>query len=408
MFMVTSSRGSDVREGREKSKNVPQNIFIAALILVMILSFVAGTRSEDIYRIVAPVFGIKVASQSLDTGILEETYQRLAANYDGDIDSAKLSDGAARGMVAAAGDTYTKFMDKDEADEFNKELSGEVSGIGAEIGIRNLQPTVLRVIDSSPAAKAGVKAGDIFVSVNGESVVSKTASEVADKVSGDAGTTVKLVVKRGTSNIEFSITRAQINDPSVRWSENGTTGTMTISRFDEDTASLAQKAAQEFVDKGVKSVILDLRNNGGGYLTSAQGVASLWLDEGKTVVTEKTRGKVTDTVKTTGSPILKGKKTIVLVNGNSASASEIVAGALKDYNVATLVGEKTFGKGTVQKVINLSDGRILKVTVARWYTPNGKNITKEGIEPNEKVTLSSDDANAGQDPQMTKADELAK
>ena len=380
---------------------------MASLVLSIIVSFAAGTRSEEIYQIAAPIFGIKVAKQPLDTEVMKEAYRQLAANYDGDLDANKLSDGAARGMVKAVGDDYTTFLDKEEAAEFNKSLNGEVSGIGAEIGVRNLQPTVLRVLDDSPAKKAGLKTGDIFVAVNGTSVAGETASGVADKLTGEAGTTVKLTMRRGSESLDFSITRAQISDPSVRWSVSDAVGVLTISRFDDNTGSLARKAAKEFIDKGVKSVIVDLRNNGGGYLTAAQEVASLWLDSGKTVVTEKSRGQVTETVKASGNPTLKGKKTIVLVNGSSASASEIVAGALKDYQAAILVGEKTFGKGTVQKVINLSDDRILKVTVARWYTPQDRNITKEGSQPNQTVKMSSDDNNAGRDPQMARAKELA-
>lgn len=388
-------------------RRVSQGVFLASLALVAVISFVAGMRSDELYHIVAPIFGVKVAKQPLNTEIMNEVYRELVANYDGDLDVDKLSDGAARGMTKAVGDDYTSFMDKKEAAEFNKDLNGEISGIGAEIGMRGLQPTVLRVIDDSPAKKAGLKAGDVFVAVNGTSVVGETAGDVADKVTGEAGTTVKLTVRRSGESLDFSITRAQINDPSVRWSVSDNVGILTISRFDENTGSLARKAASEFTNKGVKGVIVDLRNNGGGYLTAAQEVASLWLDDGKMVVTEKSRGKVTDTIKASGSPTFKGKKTIVLVNGNSASASEIVAGALKDYQVATLVGEKTFGKGTVQKVINLSDGRILKVTVARWYTPHDRNITKEGIQPNQTVKMSSDDTNAGRDPQMARAKELA-
>ena len=387
-------------------RRVSQGVFLASLALVAVISFVAGMRSDELYHIVAPIFGVKVAKQPLNTEIMNEVYRELVANYDGDLDVDKLSDGAARGMTKAVGDDYTSFMDKKEAAEFNKDLNGEISGIGAEIGMRGLQPTVLRVIDDSPAKKAGLKAGDVFVAVNGTSVAGETAGDVADKVTGEAGTTVKLTVRRSGESLDFSITRAQINDPSVRWSVSDNVGILTISRFDENTGSLARKAASEFTNKGVKGVIVDLRNNGGGYLTAAQEVASLWLDDGKMVVTEKSRGKVTDTIKASGSPTFKGKKTIVLVNGNSASASEIVAGALKDYQVATLVGEKTFGKGTVQKVINLSDGRILKVTVARWYTPQDRNITKEGIQPNQTVKMSSDDNNAGRDPQMARAKEL--
>lgn len=388
-------------------RRVSQGVFLASLALVAVISFVAGMRSDELYHIVAPIFGVKVAKQPLNTEIMNEVYRELVANYDGDLDVDKLSDGAARGMTKAVGDDYTSFMDKKEAAEFNKDLNGEISGIGAEIGMRGLQPTVLRVIDDSPAKKAGLKAGDVFVAVNGTSVVGETAGDVADKVTGEAGTTVKLTVRRSGESLDFSITRAQINDPSVRWSVIDNVGILTISRFDENAGSLARKAASEFMNKGVKGVIVDLRNNGGGYLTAAQEVASLWLDDGKMVVTEKSRGKVTDTIKASGSPTFKGKKTIVLVNGNSASASEIVAGALKDYQVATLVGEKTFGKGTVQKVINLSDGRILKVTVARWYTPHDRNITKEGIQPNQTVKMSLDDTNAGRDPQMARAKELA-
>ena len=406
-MIMANEQGVENKGRKLRQRKVSQSVFLASLVLAIIVSFAAGTRSEEIYQIAAPIFGIKVAKQPLDTEVMKEAYRQLAANYDGDLDANKLSDGAARGMVKAVGDDYTTFLDKEEAAEFNKSLNGEVSGIGAEIGVRNLQPAVLRVLDDSPAKKAGLKTGDIFVAVNGTSVAGETASGVADKVTGEAGTTVKLTMRRGSESLDFSITRAQISDPSVRWSVSDDVGILTISRFDDNTGSLARKAAKEFIDKGVKSVIVDLRNNGGGYLTAAQEVASLWLDSGKTVVTEKSRGQVTETVKASGNPTLKGKKTIVLVNSSSASASEIVAGALKDYQAATLVGEKTFGKGTVQKVINLSDDRILKVTVARWYTPQDRNITKEGIQPNQTVKMSSDDNNAGRDPQMARAKELA-
>ena len=406
-MIMANEQGVENKRRKPRQRKVSQGVFLASLVLAIIVSFAAGTRSEEIYQIAAPIFGIKVARQPLDTEVMKEAYRQLAANYDGDLDANKLSDGAARGMVKAVGDDYTTFLDKEEAAEFNKSLNGEVSGIGAEIGVRNLQPTVLRVLDDSPAKKAGLKTGDIFVAVNGTSVAGETASGVADKVTGEAGTTVKLTMRRGSESLDFSITRAQISDPSVRWSVSDDIGVLTISRFDDNTGSLARKAAKEFIDKSVKGVIVDLRNNGGGYLTAAQEVASLWLDNGKTVVTEKSRGQVTETVKASGNPTLKGKKTIVLVNGSSASASEIVAGALKDYQAATLVGEKTFGKGTVQKVINLSDDRILKVTVARWYTPQDRNITKEGIQPNQTVKMSQDDNNAGRDPQMARAKELA-
>lgn len=383
-------------------RGVSQPVFLASIALAVVVSFAAGMRSEELYRVVAPVFGVKVAKQDLDTAVLKETYRALAENYDGKLDAAKLSDGAARGMVAAAGDKYTTFMDQDEAAEFQKDLNGDLSGIGAEIGVRNDQPTVLRVLDDSPAAQAGLQKGDVFVEVNGDSMDKKTAADVAQKVRGDTGTTVKLVMRRGDENKEYSITRAQVNDASVRWSVADGVGTMIISRFDEQTGNLARRAAQEFADKRVAGVILDLRDNSGGYLSAAREVSGLWLND-KVVVTEKAGSKIIDTVKTGRDALLENTKTAVLVNGNSASASEIVAGALQDYGKAALIGEKTYGKGTVQKIVDLSDRRILKVTVARWYTPKGKNITEEGITPNKTVSISKEDSNLGRDLQMAAA-----
>jgi len=386
---------------------VSKSTFFVSIALVALVGYIAGTRSDQLYAAIAPVFGIKASADSLNTSVLQDAYRNLKANYDGKLDADALSDGAVRGMVAAADDRYTVFMDKKEAEEFNRGLSGQVSGIGSEIGRRSNQPTVLRVLNDSPAEKAGVKSGDVFVAVNGESVEGKDASAVASRVRGEAGTSVKLTMKRGESTVDFTIVRAQVSDPSVRWSVSDGVGTMIISRFDAQTASLARQAASELKSQGVKAVIVDLRDNGGGYLNAARDVAGIWLNN-QIVVTEKAGDKVTDEVKTGSSAILDGMKTILLVNRDSASASEILAGALQEHGKATLVGQKTFGKGTVQKVLNLADGRLLKVTVARWYTPRGKNITKEGITPETIVELTADDMNAGRDPQRDKAMDLAK
>ncbi|MBB1556118.1 S41 family peptidase [Candidatus Saccharibacteria bacterium] len=397
----------DAVKTRRRDNMVSKSTFFVSIALVALVGYIAGTRSDQLYAAIAPVFGIKASADSLNTSVLQDAYRNLKANYDGKLDADALSDGAVRGMVAAADDRYTVFMDKKEAEEFNRGLSGQVSGIGSEIGRRSNQPTVLRVLNDSPAEKAGVKSGDVFVAVNGESVEGKDASVVASRVRGEAGTSVKLTMKRGESTVDFTIVRAQVSDPSVRWSVSDGVGTMIISRFDAQTASLARQAASELKSQGVKAVIVDLRDNGGGYLNAARDVAGIWLNN-QIVVTEKAGDKVTDEVKTGSSAILDGMKTILLVNRDSASASEILAGALQEHGKATLVGQKTFGKGTVQKVLNLADGRLLKVTVARWYTPKGKNITKEGITPETIVELTADDMNAGRDPQRDKAMDLAK
>jgi carboxyl-terminal processing protease len=294
-------------------------------------------------------------------------------------------------------------MDRKEAEEFNKDLTGNIGGgIGAEIGSRGSKPTVLRALDGSPAQKAGLQAGDVIVAVNDESASGWSVSDTVNKIRGDIGTTVKVTVLRGTESKDFTITREQITSPSVDSTVVDGIGIMTMRRFDDTTTDLARKAAQDFKNQNVKGVILDLRGNGGGLLTAAQDVSGLWLRD-KVVVSERTNGKVTDELRSGGNPVLEGVPTVVLTNGGSASASEIVAGALQDNGAAILIGEKTFGKGSVQKLIDLQDGSVLKVTVARWYTPNGKNINKEGISPDKKVELTADDANAGRDPQMDAA-----
>lgn len=395
---VTEQPMSQVRH----SSGVSKNVFFVTMALCLLVGFIAGTRNTELYAAVAPLIGKKASSATLDLELVQKAYQQLKVNYDGKLDDAALVDGAARGMAAATGDRYTMFMDKTEAEEFARQLSGEVSGIGCEIGIRSKQPTILRVLPDSPAEQAGVKAGDTIVAVNEESVEGFDSANVAEKIRGEAGTSVKLALLRAGETKQFTITRAKISDKSVRTSVTNGIGTMIISRFDQDTAQLTREAAQNFKDQRVKGVIVDLRDNGGGYLDAARDVVSLWV-ENQVIVTEKTDGRVTDEIRTRGTPVLKGIKTVVLVNGGSASASEIVAGALQDYGLATLIGEKTFGKGTVQKLIDLPDGRQMKITIARWYTPKGRNITKEGISPDKAVQLTSEDINAGRDPQLDAA-----
>jgi carboxyl-terminal processing protease len=386
-----------------RSNSVSKKVYFLTIAIVAVIGFAAGTRGSEIIGVVAPVLGFKVASGTIDLTEVQKTYAQLQANYEGKLDTKALVAGASRGLVAAAGDQYTVFMDSKEAAAFNNDLSGTIGGgVGAEIGIRSDQPTIIRVLADNPAEKAGLLAGDVIIKINDQSTIGWTADKTATQIRGDVGTTVKISVLRGTDTKDVTVTRATVTDPSVRSRVQGDTGILTLSRFDSQTGDLARKAAQSFVQQHVKKVVLDLRGNGGGYLTAAQDVAGLWLDN-KVVVTERVGGKITNTITSVDNPLLAGLPTVVLVDSNSASASEIVAGALQDYKAATLVGEKTFGKGTVQKVLNLDDGALLKVTVAHWYTPNGKNITKEGIEPNTKVAISATDINAGNDPQLDAA-----
>lgn len=406
--MTDRPQSGPVRANANKKWSFTPSAFCLIIGLAVMVGFAAGMKSDVIIGAMAPAFGFKVEVGSLDLTDVQQTYRTLKSNFDGTVDKEKLIEGASKGLVAAAGDQYTMYLSKSEAEEFNKDLSGEIGGgIGAEIGLRDSKPTVLRTLKDTPAEKAGVLAGDTIIGINDEVVTGWTVDDTVKKIRGKEGTTVKLAVLRDNEQKEFTITRAKISAPSVDSKVEGDTGILTISRFDELTAEKARQAAQSFKEQNVKKVVLDLRGNGGGYLTAAQDVAGLWLDK-KVVVTERTDGKVTDELKSGSDPLLAGIPTVVLVNGSSASASEIVAGALQDHKVAKLVGEKTYGKGSVQKLIDLKNDAMLKVTVAKWYTPNGKNITKEGITPDKKVELTREDANAGRDPQLEAAKELIK
>jgi len=376
------------------------------LVIVAIVSFVAGARSDALFANVASVFGVRTSNKTIDLSSVQKTYQELIANYDGKLDTQKLIYGANRGLVEAAGDPHTSYMDPDEAKEFDKSLSGQIGGgIGAEIGLRSNKPTIIKPLENSPAQKAGIKAGEAIVKVNDEASSDWSVEKVVSKIRGEVGTSVKLTLLSDGKTREVSVVRQNIASPAVESEIDGEIGILKVNRFGDDTVSLSRKYASEFVEKGVKRVILDLRNNPGGTVGAAQGLLGIWLDN-QIAMTERRGSEIVKTLRTTGTPILGNMKTVVLINGNSASASEITAGALREYGKAMLVGQKSYGKGSVQIVLGLPGGSQMKVTEARWYTPKGKNIDKTGIEPDVKVDLSSDDVNNNVDPQMDKAKSL--
>jgi len=371
------------------------------VLLVLALGFIAGTRSDELYRALAPAVGVKV-DDKLNLSDVEFTYSQLISHFNGKLDRDKLLEGASRGLIEAANDPYTIYMSAKEAKEFEKDLSGDIGGgIGAEIGIRKGQPTVIRTLPENPAQKAGRRAGDVIIAVNDEVTIDWDADSTVKVIRGEIGTTVKVTVRRGNETKKFSITRAEVNNPSVQSKIQNGVGILTVTRFDNDTSDLTRRAAEKFVSKRVKAVVLDLRGNGGGFLDAAPRVAGLWLDD-KVVVT--THNNTSDQeLRAEGDPILKNIPTAVLVNGSTASAAEIVAGAMKDYNAAQLIGERTFGKGTVQEIVPLRNGAQLKVTITRWFTPKGNNITKSGIKPNISVDLTQKNFDNTRDPQLERA-----
>ncbi len=344
--------------------------------------------------------------KNLDYASVEQIYDSLKQNYDGKLDVNKLLDGLKHGLTQATGDPYTDYFSPSEAKDFNDQLNGTFEGIGAELSKdKDGNLVVVAPIAGFPAQKAGLKSKDIIVSVDGNSIANLSVDQAVSKIRGPKGTTVTLKVIRGKSQtLTFTITRAAIKIPSVDSKIlSGNIGYIKISEFSGDTGSLANKAADNFKAKGVKGIILDLRGDPGGELSAAVDVSSLWLNSGQTVLTTRRDGIITNTYTSQGPSTLIGIPTVVLIDDGSASASEITAGALHDNKDATLMGIKSFGKGSVQDIINLADGAMLKVTIARWYTPGGKNIDKQGIEPDKKVERSDADIKAGKDPQLEAA-----
>ncbi|MBR6134042.1 S41 family peptidase [Candidatus Saccharibacteria bacterium] len=388
----------------EKKVNLATSIIISFITLAV--GFGVGMNWETMLGKFAPYLGGKNTTASeVDFSSLNAIYQRLVQNYDGAIDKDQVIQEAKRGLVNAAGDKYTYYMSAEEAKEFEKDLNGDVgAGIGVEIGERDGYVKVLRTTPDNPARRAGVLAGDIIYKADGEDISGLSVEDVAKKLRGAEGTKVVLTVMRDNEEKEFELTREVINNVSVYAEYRDDTAIITITRFDQDTGKLAREKAQEALDRHVKKVIVDLRGNGGGYVSAAKEVASLWID-GDLVVEQKSSSGVYSekTYAERGKAILSGMKTVVLVNGSTASASEIVTGALKDYKKATIIGEKTYGKGSVQALEEFTTGEILRVTVAKWYTPKGKNINGEGITPDKEVTRSFEQINKEEDPQLEAA-----
>ncbi len=390
----------------EKKTNLGSAIVLSAIMLVV--GLVIGMNWDNLFGGFAPYLGFSKQNNSdMNWSALDEVYYKLADSYNGEIKKDELIEGAKKGLVDAVGDKYTVYMGADDAEEFYNDLHGKVgSGIGVEMGLRDGYVRVLRTLPDNPARAAGILAGDIIYKVNDEEVYAMTTEEISKRVRGETGTEVTVTIVRDGQEKSFTMKREAINNVSAYVDYDGSTAIITVTRFDNDTGVKVQQFAKDFSNKGIKKVILDLRGNGGGYVSAAQDLLSLWLDGQVILQTKSKHFGDTDTYASNGRAILKDMETIVLVNGSTASASEIVAGALQDYGKAKIVGETTYGKGVVQQLFDLSQGSIVKVTTAEWLTPNGRSINLEGIKPDYEVERSYEDINAMRDPQLQKAKEL--
>jgi carboxyl-terminal processing protease len=387
---------------------------IIVLVVIIAGSFGAGWKIGNKGFVYKPkefkIVNQKDQPQAVDYQLLWDTLDVLNKKFiDKPIDQQKILYGAVSGAVAAVGDPYTVFMPPKELQNFQTQLKGNFDGIGAEIGQKDGNIVIVAPLDGMPAQKAGLLAKDIIAQVDGQSTAGWSTEQAVDHIRGVKGTQVTLTILRSGKDKPFDvkITRDNIVIKSVKWKYQDVNGKkiaiITISQFGDDTEALFNQAVNDILTKNVSGIIVDLRNDPGGYLQTAVNIASNWVEAGKTVVTEAHSDGTTEVYAAIGNTRLANIKTMVMINGGSASAAEILSGALRDYNLAKLIGEKSFGKGSVQELVDLRGGAAVKVTVAKWITPNGKNLNKDGLNPDIEVKLTESDINAGKDPQMDSA-----
>ena len=393
-------------------------ILLAIAVVIAVVSFSFGLffgRAANFINFFQP-FSLSIKNDAgypeiFEDQMTKEIWQIIKSGYlrADSADPQKMYYGALMGYVAGLGDPYTMFFDPELTKEFEIEIEGEFSGIGAEVGLRDGNITIVSPMPGSPAEKAGLKAGDKVLAIDGRDATAMVLDEAIKLIRGEKGTTVNLLVSRDDKTpFEVSIVRDQIKIKSAEWKmlDDGLLY-VAINNFNGDTKDLLDEMLKSVALKNLKGIVLDLRNNPGGRLDSSVDVASLWIEK-RVVVKEKFADQKVINYETKGNAPLKNVKTVILVNGGTASGAEILAGAMQDYGIAKIVGEATFGKGSVQSFMKLEDGSALKMTVAEWLTPKDRQIDKVGIEPDIKVVLTDEDFNAERDPQLTRAKELLK
>ncbi len=352
--------------------------------------------------------GKKAGFEEVDFDLFWTAWAELEKSFvDQDkMDAQEMVYGAIKGMVQSLGDPYSAFMDPKETEEFNEEIAGAFEGIGAELGMKEGILTIIAPIEGMPAEKAGIRAGDKIFKINGDLATEISVDEAVRKIRGPKGTKVMLTIVRNgeekTQDIEIMRDKIEIKSVVYEKKENGV-AYLKINKFSEDTHKEFNREVTKIIADGSRAVVLDLRNNPGGYLNVAVEIASKFVDKGEVVVWEQKRDGSKNSYKAMGGNVLSEMPMIVLLNEGSASASEILAGALRDIQGVRIIGKKSFGKGSVQQISLLDGGSSLKVTVAKWLTPKEESIHEKGLSPDVEVEISSEDLEQGRDPQLEKA-----
>lgn len=393
-------------------------VYVFLLLIIFIAGMATGTQyrepqssEEIIEKTSQELKSIFFNRDDIEVDLFEEVWSLLHNEYleKSSIDDQDLFYGAIAGMVRALDDPHSMFFDPQVTKEFNQELEGSFFGIGAEIGRRNGDLVIIAPLANTPAERAGLKPGDRILAVDGKDMTGISSGEAVTYIRGAKGTEVVLTIFPKNSEVakQVSIIRDEIDIPSVIYRTEDDIAIVEITHFNDDTDKRFDNAVQQILNNNPSGIIIDLRNNPGGYLTTAVDIASYWLEPNQVVVRETFSDKRNDfDYKSAKKNSLAHFKTIVLVNEGSASASEILAGALQDYELATIVGMTTFGKGSVQQLMDLQDKSSVKLTVARWLTPNGRTIDKEGIVPDYEVDFTIEEYENELDPQLDKAKEL--
>ena len=411
---------NQLEENKEhNNKRIISSVIKTFVVIIMIGGAFFGGNYVARYGYVIGINGTKYSNVLKDIEDVDkfealfEVREDLYKMYDGDIDDDVLLEGAIKGMTNSLKDPYTVFMNKSEYSKFMESNSGSFMGIGVYIGQKDGKVVVDSCIEDAPAEKAGIKAGDVIFSVDGEEI-GDDQSKAVSLITGPEEEEVNIVLIRdGNEKVEVSVKREKIKTVSVTGEMvDDNVGYIRLSTFDKDVSKDFKFKLEELKNNGMTGLILDLRGNGGGYLTEAVNIASQFVPKGKTITYTINKYDQKDVSSSVGG-IAEGTPLVILTDGNTASASEVVTGALKDYGVAETVGTTTFGKGIVQLPFELKSGYGgLKVTISKYYTPNGENIHKKGIEPNYEVKLSEDDVSGeyskDTDPQYQKALEVIK
>jgi len=355
---------------------------------------------------------ISTSGEKVDMRLFWDVWALLASKYVDPqaLDFKEMIYGSIKGMVYSLEDPYTTFLTPKENKDFQNGLEGTLEGIGAELTLRNELITVVSPLKNSPAKKAGLQPEDVILKIDGVDVNEYSFEQAVMKIRGTRGTKVVLtIVRKGLDEpIDLTIIRETININSVDWKMKDNLAIVEINQFGDKTQDEFSKAISEILPKRPSGIILDLRYNGGGYLDGAVDIVSEFIDKGKVVSVKKRNPEEDEVIYVNGQARVANVPMVVLINKGSASASEIVAGAIQDYARGKVIGEESFGKGTVQEVENLIDGSSLRVTVAKWYTPNNNNISEVGIKPDIEVKRTVEDMAANIDPQLDAAIEYLK